>query len=843
MEKMKQEVLQQWLLVEFYSVANKAGLIKQQKLADEKLIFDAIRCLDHESIMKPKPSVNYIITLIGLMWEHVEHSKYDLRQIIVKYLSRIGYPTSAIICDDGFNREKCSFSHLKSKIDEVLVTLNQEKNEVIVGGNNYLLTDFQMEIWNSMDNDKILGISAPTSAGKSFVILLKLIQKLINENLDIVYIVPTLSLLNQVTEDFNRELKKIKVFDYRICSSFDEEQMHDKRNIYVLTQEKAIAVFSEFDKAFAKKLILVADEIQNIERIKEDTDDRAKILYDTLVEFRYKENVEQIIISGPRIEQIGVVGKKIFGFETIDHTTDICPVLNLTYSIKKVDKRYYLKQYCSLTDNPIEREIDNSSIIEGYGKKMYNDKYLTYLSDFVQHVGEKSQNIIFAPTSDTARKIAMSLSVQTENAENELIDYYRKTIRSNYSLCETLEKGVAYHHGKLPMHVRRTLEKAISEKKIMNVVCTTTLLQGVNLPAQNVFIRNPHLYISKKDGTTELTNYEMANLRGRAGRLLKDFIGRTYVMDENEFSDTDGYEQMELFEDVTKELPTGYEQRFEEYYDEIEDAIMNNRPVDSTMRKYGYIISYIRQSILRYGEQSRQKMNNVGIKLSQKQVAAMLLKLNQISVPKSICYKNRYWDPLVLDKIYLDFDGEIPDTPMEKGAKAKMDGMMHFLRDTNETSNMYNKYIPKEYRSGSMRGIMLTQCIQWSKGEKLCKILDKGRYDGENGADNIDDTIELLQNTVSFNLPLLLKPIYDIKKPESVFLTCMQAGALSVTTRCMIEMGIPRETAIYLFELLFKKKECIKDSKIELQEAIREKIREDYSQLLHCIQIQLDFLI
>lgn len=213
----------------------------------------------------------------------------------------------------------------------------------------------------------------------------------------------------------------------------------------------------------------------------------------------------------------------------------------------------------------------------------------------MQHVGGDSQNIIFSPTSDIARKIAMSMNGQNKNIEKELIDYYRKTIRYNYSLCETLEKGVAYHHGKLPMHVRRAFEKAISEKKIMNVVCTTTLLQGVNLPAQNVFVRNPHLYISKKNGTTELTNYEMANLRGRAGRLLKDYIGRTYVMDEDEFADTDGYEQMELFEDVTKELPTGYEQRFEEYYDEIEDAIMNDKPVDSTMRKYGYIISYIRQ--------------------------------------------------------------------------------------------------------------------------------------------------------------------------------------------------------------------------------------------------------
>src|SRR5690554_7206499 len=45
-----------------------------------------------------------------------------------------------------------------------------------------------------------------------------------------------------------------------------------------------------------------SDEIQNIERIQVDSDLRSKILYDTLIEFRNKKNVEQIIISGPRIE-------------------------------------------------------------------------------------------------------------------------------------------------------------------------------------------------------------------------------------------------------------------------------------------------------------------------------------------------------------------------------------------------------------------------------------------------------------------------------------------------------------------------------------------------------------
>lgn len=843
MNTLKEEVLRKWLRIEFFRVANKAKLIFKQELTDEKLVYDTVRCLDHESIIVESPNVNYIITVIGLMWEHTDHNKYDLRQIIIKFLSRIGYPTSAIICDERFDKILCSFGHLNSWIDEVLTTVNQENNEVVICGRKYLLTDFQKKIWNSMDNDNILGISAPTSAGKSFVILLKIIERLSKEDIDVVYIVPTLSLLNQVTEDFNRELKYMGISNYWISNSFEQEQKIDARHIYVLTQEKAIAAFADSEKAFSKRLILVADEIQNIERIKEEKDERSKILFDTLIEFRYKENVEQIIISGPRIEEIDKVGKSIFGIETKDHTTDISPVLNLTYSIKKIGHKFYFKQYCALTNTPIIEEIENIGIIQGYGKKAYTEKYLYYLNNFVRAIGNDDQNIIFAPTSNGARKIAMALSMANTHVEKELVQYYRDTIHDNYSLCDTLLKGVAYHHGKLPMHVRRTLERAISDKQISNVVCTTTLLQGVNLPAQNVFIRNPHLYMKKKADSSDLTNYEMANLRGRAGRLLKDYIGRTFVMDEDEFSDTEGYEQMELFDDVTKELPSGYELCFDEYRNEIEDVLINNKPVDATMKKYGYLISYIRQSVLRYGKDSRKRMNDVGIKLSQKQVAAIILKLGDITVPHKICYQNRYWDPLVLETIYTEFDGQVPTSPYEKGARGKLDSMMRFLRDSDETSSMYIKHIPEKFRNGKMRGIMISLFMKWSQENKLKDILTGDRYEGETGADNIDETIELLQNTISFNIPLLLKPIFDIKNPESCFLTCMQAGACNIISRTMIEMGIARETALYLFDEYFKKVNCSNKNKIDTEDIIRRIIKENYVSMPYWIRVQLDFLI
>ena len=154
-----------------------------------------------------------------------------------------------------------------------------------------------------------------------------------------------------------------------------------------------------------------------------------------------------------------------------------------------------------------------------------------------------------------------------------------------------------------------------------------------------------------------------------------------------------------------------------------------------------------------------------------------------------------------------------------------------------------NKNIPSTYRKKTMRSIMSSLSLQWATGKALCEILNNSRYEGDDGADNIDSTIELLQNTISYNLPLLLKPLYDMKQSESPFLKCMQVGAFGVVERCMIEMGVPRESALYLYKEIFDEKEIKVKNRLELEQIIREKIRLEYKNIPYWIQVQLDFLI
>ena len=848
MEDLKAKILEELLKLDCHNIAIKLGFISgNSKKITKKLLINTIRCLDYETTMVENPDINYIITIFALIWEYVDHSEYNLQKIAVKFLSRIGYSTSAIITDNNFDKENCKFSSLESPIDELLSSLNQEKYDVSIGKRKFILTKFQMDIWSSMDSEKLIGISAPTSAGKSFVILLKLLEKLKRNNFDIIYIVPTLSLVNQVIEDFNKYIKELEIDTCKINSTYEESDNNDN-NIFVLTQEKTINIFSDENNKFKKDTVLVVDEIQNIERIKDDNDERSKVLYDTINELRHKKNIKQVILSGPRINKIDETAAALFGCKAKNISSSDSPVLNLTYSIAQVGKNYQFKQYCALRNKPIVIDITNSALIKGYGKKIYDNNFLVYLSSILNNLSD-NQNIIFAPTASTARKIACSMGKKSEINKiiRELIVYYKETVNEHYSLCKALENGVTYHHGRLPHHVRRTLEKAMQENWITDIVCTTTLLQGINLPAQNIIIRNPNLYIRKdKEKNAELTNYEMANLRGRAGRLLKDFIGRTFVLDETSFSVVEEYKKETLFDNTTKDLPNDYSDRYEKYKNEIVDTLLkediNSMQEDEDKKdvRYKDLKIYIRQNILKNGDAAKQKMEQVGINLTKEQIAAIKLKLDKLTIPREICYKNRYWDPFTLDYIYRNYTDKVPSFPLERGAKTKFNNMLKFLRDNTKTKSMYNRYIPKKYREGKARKFMSDLCYQWAIGTPLSDILTSSLKNVQKPEDTIEEIIEILQNIASYKVPLLLKPIFDIKNPDSTFLNCMQSGACIDILKKLVELGIPRECALSLYDIIFKGKNLSNDI---IEDEIRKLLKDNYLNLPYWVQVQLQFLV
>lgn len=519
------EIVRDLLKVEHSSIAYKLEFIPTPyDLIDNELLYRTIGMLDELSRVDDEISRKVIIMASAILWSYKDNAWDGLREYLLLILSRSGFAPSSIMIDEKYG-EDSKFESFSSFVNELYTTIYHIKNEIIIQNKKFLLTRFQKEVWSKLEYLKLLGISAPTSAGKSFIILLKAMQMLCEKEGNVIYVVPTLSLVAQVSADFNTQLKQFGLHSLTIATTYNSNNL-DHNKIYVLTQEKAISAFTQEDIPFKNVRLLIIDEIQNIERVANDDDQRAKVLYDTLIELRHTCEPDLTIISGPRIDGLKQLGIDIFNIDEVDEEkTKESPVASLTYSISKSGNRYFFNQYTDIIDYPNKIAISDSSFIKDYGGSIYKESFLSYLSRFVKNLGLDSRNIIFSPTSLQARKTAMQLAELrepiNENDEVEsLITYLKETIHDDYDMCFTIPRGFVYHHGKTPSNVRAVIERAIRNKLIPNIVCTTTLMQGVNLPAQNVILRNPDLATRNRNGVKpKLTDYEIANLRGRAGRL------------------------------------------------------------------------------------------------------------------------------------------------------------------------------------------------------------------------------------------------------------------------------------------------------------------------------------
>jgi superfamily II DNA/RNA helicase len=764
---------------------------------DEEFLTEAISALNELSLKTDELSKKQLIAICALLWTYRKMEWDGLKNYLILFLSRAGFGPSSIMIDSEYSFADKQFSFGENLMNQFAVTVAQVKNEIKVGNSIYLLSDFQKDIWESIEKNSLIGISAPTSAGKSFLILLKAIDLIQKKSGVVVYVVPTLSLVSQVTSDFRKLLNDFGLAHYSLETTYNNSSA-TSNSIYILTQEKAIAAFSQSENPFGNLRLLVIDEIQNVEKVADSDDQRSKVLYDLMIELRNSSQIEHIIISGPRIIKIDELGTSVFGINSEKKETDASPVLNLTYSVSKKKEDYYFNVHSDLLEKSLQIKISNKDSIQGYGKVLYNDNYFDYLSSFLNSFGKEESTLIFSPTSITCNKmashIAKNIVEKDERYLNELAEFISTTVHPMFTLVDTIRKGVAYHHGKLPFHIRVLIEDGIRKKNIKTIICTTTLLQGVNLPVQNIIIRNPNLFIAKKETSSKLSNYEIANLRGRAGRLLKDFIGRTYILDELSFQESTT-KQLDLFKDASKELQVGYGKKYQTHKDKIKKDLSSNVGSTKENQDYSFLTTYLRQTVLRYGLFSQIYLGRVGIDLSDTEMNTIFKSLSKLEIGKAICAKNRYWDPIDLNSLYQKRNlFNLPTSPSEFQISYQLKDILTSIR--KEFPIYYAKYFGVPDVTG--KEILLQKCIlaaNWLKEKSLAEIFSERFYDS---SEKIDDTINFVQNKISYGLPLLLKPLYDIKEPEGMFTRFIELGAYKPLTRKLIELSIPRETAIFL---------------------------------------------
>lgn len=449
------------------------------------------------------------------------HTIYpNLYSVAHAILSRLGnFPNRTLLDRYGFNE----INLYQSSAIKLEIIARQIENSVHLKERNSLLTDFQKTFFTVLTKEHFYSVSAPTSAGKSFIFTLSIIQRFFQNQCEkIVLIVPTRALIRELSEKI---LKSLKEYDLMNCVNVRtvpiiEEDNASKGIVYVLTQERLNTLLNEESLHLDTIFIDEAQEIQS---------NRGVVLQNTLELLLHRFSNINLFFASPLIENPSYFSELLeLNCEENSFIEEVSPVgQNIIFlsSIKK--KKTQAKVNLLNNDQNIDLGIldfnfrQNGQIIDLALSITKNDELtLIYCNGAVE-------------AEEKALKMATKISKEVDDDDiRNLIQFILEDVHESYSLIECLKKGVAYHYSHIPTNVRTEIEKLASGGKLQYVFCTSTLLQGVNLPTKNIILYNP----SKGRGKP-MKRSDFLNLIGRAGRLQKEFQGNIWCIEPAEWQE------------------------------------------------------------------------------------------------------------------------------------------------------------------------------------------------------------------------------------------------------------------------------------------------------------------
>ncbi len=355
---------------------------------------------------------------------------------------------------------------------------------------NIVLTNEQNEIIDILSS-KSLFLSAPTSFGKTFVIL-EYIMRYREKLNNIIFIVPTIALMNEL-------LKKVyKLFGdkYNICINSSESL--EEKNIFIFVPERS-------DRSFIEKInpieidFLIIDEIYKLQGSKKElsTDDRLILMNKIYLDLVKK--AKKVALLGPFI-------------------------------------------------NNVEFDKTNLDIVKFYSNfsPVYNDIKYINKDEWINYIEYScSQLIYFHSPESIYKNIKILLNKYQINCYYEQlyrkeIEYLSSYVSSSWYITELLKRGIGVHHGKIPMFLRKFYETEFNAGNLKILLCTNTLMEGINTPTNRMIV------VDDPGGA-----FELYNLIGRVARLnpQKPLIGKVYICNKKlkeKYNDTNSWRKLTI---------------------------------------------------------------------------------------------------------------------------------------------------------------------------------------------------------------------------------------------------------------------------------------------------------
>ena len=346
-----------------------------------------------------------------------------------------------------------------------------------IGMENYVLHGKQGEVYRLLLDGENVILSAPTSFGKSLLIDAVIASRKYS---NIVIIVPSIALIEETRERIAAKFSSI----YKIISF--PSQKFEEKNICVFTQERFL------ETSFDKKIdFFVIDEFYKLNATGEN---RSIALNEAF--YKLLKEKCQFFMIGPNIESVKETNELQIEYKFIN--TDFRTVAANVYQMGI--------HGCPSNVPALCKNLDGQTLI------------------FC-----KSSNSI----NQLAKEIKDVLPLQKIDPEiTDLIEWLEINYSKGWIIVDLLRHGIAYHHAGLPRALSQYILHLFNTSKIKFLLSTNTIIEGVNTSAKNMIIYDNKIAQRKFDFFT------FNNIRGRAGRMFKHFVGNIYLKDDYDFQET-----------------------------------------------------------------------------------------------------------------------------------------------------------------------------------------------------------------------------------------------------------------------------------------------------------------
>lgn len=351
----------------------------------------------------------------------------------------------------------------------------------------------QAHVFSLIMQGRNVVLSASTSVGKSLVIDAVLAQRRFKK---VVVIVPTIALIDETRR---RLVKRFK--DFNLITHPSQEAVSETTNVYLLTQERVIQRPDLADVEF-----FVLDEFYKID-LANDTDESTRAIDLSLAFHKLAKTGAQFYMLGPHIQKISGLDGYEYHFIPSDYSTVAVDIQNFNLKMRSEERKEKLLELVKTLESP---------------------------------------TLIYCQAPPSANRVAEYLikeaGLTPVPETQEVAAWIAKHYHPEWNVAKAISLGIGIHHGGVPRALQQYIVKLFNEGIIKRIICTSTMIEGVNTSAENVIIYDRRL------NTSTFDYFTYKNISGRAGRMNKYFIGKVFML-----------EAPPLEQGLTVEYPIGHQ--------------------------------------------------------------------------------------------------------------------------------------------------------------------------------------------------------------------------------------------------------------------------------------------